>query len=207
MQNTPTVVNEELTTPEEGTTPETVTEVIEETPGTAPKPGEKTDPNLLLDSLKKEREIRRLQEDKIAQLQEELSQLTPSAHSEEVYSDEGKALLKEISDLKKDLSGLKSESSKKDVIITNPILKDKWEDFEDFRNNPENKGMNMRTAAKAFLIENGLYDVPRKGLEKPTGGNKAPSSGMTSEDVKTLRETNFKKYQELLRKGQLPKIS
>jgi hypothetical protein len=84
------------------------------------------------------------------------------------------------------------------------VLKDKWEELEELRSQSENKGMNLRTAAKAFLVENGLLEAPRKGLEKTTGGPRVPvSSGMTAEDVRILRETNFKKYQEMLEKGQI----
>lgn len=164
--------------------------------------GDKTDPNLLLKSLQEEREKRRVLEEKTKELEEKLQ--TSSTLSEEVFSDEGKALEGELKVLKSELSEVKTELAKKDLLISHPILKEKWQEFEEFRADPDNKGMNLRTAAKAYLVENGLLDTPRKGLEKPTGGDRVPlTSGMTSDDVKTLRETNFKKYQELLLKGQL----
>ena len=89
-------------------------------------------------------------------------------------------------------------------MVANPILKEKWDEFEEFRSDPDNKGMNLRTAAKAFLVENGLIDAPRKGLEKSTGGTKViPSSGMTAQEAENLMKNDFKKYQELIKKGQL----
>mgnify|MGYP001559215479 FL=1 len=128
----------------------------------------------------------------------------PVPSSEEVFSDEGKLLEKKISSLESELTSLKTDSAKKDLQNTHPILKEKWSDFEEFRQLPENKGMNLRTAAKSFLVENGLIDVPRKGLEKPTGGSRVPlTSGMTADDVKHLRETDFKKYQQFLMEGKI----
>src|SRR3990167_10014846 len=160
--------------------------------------GDKTPPNLLLKSLQEEREKRK-------QLEERLTQLESSAlSSDEEFSDEGKALRGEIKSLAGKVSTLESELTKKDVLIAHPVLQEKWSEFEEFRADPDNKGMNLRTAAKAYLIENGLLDVPRKGLEKPTGGPRVPqTSGMTADDVKILRTTNFKKYQEMLAKGQI----
>ena len=121
-----------------------------------------------------------------------------------MFSDEGKALHGEIVSLKSELSELKTESTKKDVLILHPVLKDKWEEFEEFRSDPDNKGMNLRTAAKAFLVEQGLLDVPRKGLEKPTGGPRTPiTSEMTAEEIDDLRKNDYKKYYSMLKKGQI----
>lgn len=175
-------------------------------PGSAaPEPpafqaGDKTDPNLLLKSLQEERDKRRELEGQINDLESKLSTLS----DDEVFSDEGKILKKEIGSLRSELTEIRGELSKEKIISSTPILKEKWSEFEEFRALPENKGMNLRTAAKAFLIENGLLEPSRKGLEKTTGGPRMPlTSGMTAEDVKTLRETNFRKYQEMLMKGQI----
>lgn len=197
------VVNVQATPelPSEGNKPEALTP--EEL--TPPAPGSKTDPNLLLKSLQEEREKRKQIEERQRALEEELESLKSSSLPEpEVFSDEGKALESKINSLRTELSEMKGELTKKDVIISYPILRDKWTEFDDFRSNPENKGMNLRTAAKAFLIENGLAEVPRKGLEKPTGGQRnPPPSGMTADDVKNLRTTNFKEYQRLLKEGKI----
>ena len=62
----------------------------------------------------------------------------------------------------------------------------------------------MENVVKLFLSENGLIESPRRGLEKPTGGDRTPPlMGMTSEEVKTLRETNYRKYEDMLMKGQI----
>lgn len=187
------VVNEsELTTP-------ATTEVSVQEETVQPSPaGSKTDPNLLLKSLKEEREKRR-------ELEEKLNSFTTSTTSsdEEVFSDEGKLLDRKIKELESKLTQVHQESARKDLLISYPILKDKMSEFDEFRDDPENKGMNLRTAAKAFMVEKGLFEPVRKGLEKPTGGDKAalPSGTMTVEEVKTLRETNYKKYTDMLQKG------
>jgi hypothetical protein len=165
----------------------------------APAPGSKTDSELLLKSLQEEREKRRL-------LEEENLQLKSSAVSDqEAFSDEGKLLEKRIKEQDEKLNTLLQESAKKDVQNAHPALKENWEDFESFRADPENKGMNLKTAAKAYMIEKGLLDKPRVGLETTTGGTRQPiTQGMTVEDVKKLREGNYKKYVEMLQKGQIP---
>ena len=170
---------------------------------TTPQAGEKTESVQLLKSLQEEREKRRMAEEEAELLKKENEDLKTSTFSGD-YSDEGKALKGEISDLKSELLEVKGELTKKDILITHPVLNDKWAEFEEFRSHPDNKGMNMRTSAKAFMVENGFMEPTRKGLEKPTGGDRTPpQNGMNAEDVKILRTTNFKKYQDLIREGKL----
>lgn len=164
-----------------------------------PAPGSKTDPALLLKSLQEEREKRVDLESQIDDLKQQLSD---ASNSPDIFSDEGKALSGKIKTLEGELSSVKGDLARKDILIEYPIIKEKSEDFEKFITDPENKGMSLKTAAKAFLIENGLLDIPRKGLERPTGGPRTPTSQkLSTEDIKHLRETNFKKYQEMLEKG------
>lgn len=120
------------------------------------------------------------------------------------YSDEGRVLKAQIEELNLKISQVTNDNAKKDVLLAHPVLKDKWEDLEAFRNHPDNKGMNLKTAAKAFLIENELLEQTRPGLEKPTGGAKiTPSSGMSIEDIENLRKNNSRKYQDMLMTGQI----
>lgn len=110
----------------------------------------------------------------------------------------------EVSALQKEISEVKEQLSRGQVIERYPMLKDKMAELEEFRNLPDNKGMNLNTAAKAFLVERGLLEAPRKGLETPTGGPRTPvRTGMTAEEVKTLRENDYRKYTEMLTKGQI----
>lgn len=187
------VVNEEVTDPQpsEGKEP---AEVISEEVAPPVQAGDKTPPNLLLKSLQDER-------DKVKQLEEELEQLKSSTLPEdEVFSDEGKALKKQITALTEKINSIEEDKNLQLLYAQYPVLKEKSEEFKTFREGyPRTK---MENVAKLYLAENGLLEPVRKGLEKPTGGPRVPiTSGMTADDVKTLRETDFKKYQELLSKG------
>ena len=158
-----------------------------------PQAGDRTNPNLLLKSLQEEREKRRELESRLQTLEENLN---PSVSSEPEDD--------EIGTLKAELAEVKSKQQRSEVIESYPALKELWSDFEEFRQDSDNKGMNMRTAGKAFLTEKGLLEPKRVGLEKPTGGPRTPQlTGMTTEDIKNLRETDFKKYSEMLMKGQI----
>lgn len=167
------------------------------------QPGDKTDSALLLDALHVEREKRRMAEEKARLLQQ---QLTDPTLPDDIMSDEGKILFRKLETQTSELADVKSQLAKKDLLLAHPEMADKWQEFEDFRQLPDNHGMNMNTAAKAFriekLLETGL--PPRKGLEQPTGGDKTPpTTGMTADDVRTLRETNFKLYQKKLLAGEI----
>lgn len=110
----------------------------------------------------------------------------------------------QLSQFQAELSVMKRKLEKSEVIEAYPTLKEVWVEFETYLENPENAVMPMKTAARVFLAEKGALEPKRKGLEKPTGGSKTPlQTGMTTEDVKKLRETNYKEYTNKLRKGQL----
>ena len=196
------VVKEPLTPalPSNGTPP---TVVPEETTPPAPA-GSKTDSELLLKSLHEEREKRKLEAEKTKLLEEELELLKSSVPSEnEVFSDEGKVLKKEISTLTEKINSIEEEKNLEKLYNQYPLLREKAEEFKEFRK-AEHPRAKLESVVKLYLAENGLLEPVRKGLERPTGGPKIPpTSGMTAEDVKTLRQTNFKKYQEMLMKGQI----
>lgn len=196
------VVNEDLTNPTETESEQIEEEAPEEA---TPAAGSKTDPALLLQSLKEEREKRREAERRAKELEEQISSSTPT---DEVYSDEGKTLLSKIQGLETELSGYKTESTRKDVLREYPVLEDKWTEFNEYLAEPENAGMALKTAAKSFLIENGLsITTKRKGLEKPTGGDKTPKpQGYTFEQMKNLRENDWDKYNKLLKEGAFDKV-
>lgn len=209
------VVNTPLTQEQVEETKQAESEVLEETKETATdsdsseeveetKAGDKTDPNLLLKAVQEERQWRKDEAAKRIELEEKIKQLETSTSSEsEVFSDEGKALQSNIKKLEDDLVKLKSENELKDLLITNPDIKEHLTEFEEYRNDPENKGMGLNTAAKGFLIDKGLLDTRRKGLEKATGGDKQVSKvgKMTHSDAEQLRRTNYNKYRDMLQKG------
>jgi hypothetical protein len=111
-----------------------------------------------------------------------------------------------LSEIRRELAEVKATQAKRDVLDAYPILKDAWNDFESFRADPENQGMSITTAAKAFLIEKDLLtETKRKGLEKNTGGGKraVPSTGTTAEEVKNLRDNNYREYTKRLMRGDI----
>lgn len=162
---------------------------------TPTQPGEKTDPALLLKSLQEEREKRRVAEEALEKA------LTSNTPSEDVFSDEGKAIVdKYVKPLEQTIESLQDQLALKDVHAAYPALKDLTGEFETFRQEyPRHK---LENVAKLFLSEKGLLDAPRKGLEKVTGGPRVPvSTEPTAEDKKNLRMNNPRKYEEMLRKG------
>ena len=175
--------------------------VPEATPPQPVQAGEKTDPALLLKSLQEEREKRRL-------LEEELNNLKASAppETDDVLSDEGRVLHKRIEELGTEIRTLRDNQELDAIVSKYPALKEVLDDFNDFRKDYPRH--NTENVAKLFLVEKGLMEAPvRKGLEKQTGGPRTPvSSGMSAQDVENLRKSDFRKYTELLKSGQL-KIS
>ena len=202
MQNEE-VVKDPLTQGQESESIEELTPEEEGVEPTQAKAGDKTEPNLLLKSLHEEREKRR-------ELEELLKQKESSTSSDdEVFSDEGKALDRKFNErtkqLESELAEIKKENAKKEVLIANPDINEHQAEFEEYLLDPENQGMSLQTAAKAFKVEKGLLTPKRTGLESPTGGDKTPSTvgKMTSADAKLLRETNFRKYQDMIMKDQI----
>ena len=152
-----------------------------------------------LDDLKHRAEVSSQNFARLKKLEEEHEALEAKLVSNSVPSDPDVA---RVDKLEEEISSLKSSLNKRDVLDTYPALKDMWPEFEEFRDSPENKGMNLKTASKAFLLDKGLLEAPRKGLEKATGGPRTPvSSGMSTEEVKRLRETDYKKYLEMVEKN------
>lgn len=123
------------------------------------------------------------------------------------YSDEGKALRAEILAMKEEVSSFKRLKEEESVFNTYPQLKDKKDEFKEFLEDPELKGLSLEKSAKLFMVENNLIDqevVKRKGLEKSTSGTKGEvKKGFSEEDVRRLRETQPRKYEQMLRDGRL----
>ena len=159
----------------------------------ATQPGSKTPETNLLAALQEERRKRKEAEDK-------LNNLNTTIPSDEVYSDEGKLLSNKIDSLEAKLELLEEEKVIAQVRSTFPLLKEHSAEFDEFRKEyPRHK---IENVAKLFLTEKGLLEVPRKGLESPTGGQRSPAEPqMTHDEVKNLRETNYKAYKDKLQKG------
>jgi hypothetical protein len=170
-----------------------------------PTPGSKTPQENLLAALKEERAMRKAEEDKRKALEEEVQTLkTTTLPDTDVFSDEGKMLKDKITGVEAQIEALREERELERVHNRYPELKDKSAEFDEFRKDyPRHK---LENVAKLFLVEHDLTPTqePRKGLEQPSGGSKTPiQTGTSAEEVKTLRETNYRKYMELVQAGKI----
>ena len=192
------VVKEPLTPalPSNGNQP-----IIPQEGGVQPAPGAKTDSELLLKSLQDEREKRRQAEERQKTMEEELLTLKSSLPSDEVFSDEGKAILKRLEAQEQRFAQLEEEKNLEKLYNQYPVLRESADKFLEYRQQ-EHSRAKLESVAKLFLSENGLLEPTRKGLEKPTGGIREPvPQGMTQEDIKKLRETDYRKYTDMIKKG------
>lgn len=110
---------------------------------------------------------------------------------------------KRVEALETKVAGLSHSLAMAEVLKAFPVIEGKEQDFNEFRAKPENAGMSLATAAKAFVFEKDLIAPRRPGLEAPTGGDPAPvrSGKMSSADAAKLRASNFKAYSEGIRNG------
>lgn len=164
------------------------------------KAGDKTDANLLLESLRTERELRRKEQEEKKALERQLLELQNPDGS---YSEEGLRLKGEIDSLRQELSRTHEEKAFEGVKTQYPAIADKLDEFNEFRK--DYVGVPLEKIAKLFVVENDLMPIKeRKGLERGNTGTKSvPSSKLTPEEVKDLRENNFRKYQKLVREGKI----
>lgn len=144
-------------------------------------------------------------EEKVKELQKLLEEKKSfETDNSDDYSDEGKALKEEINQLKGKLYSFEESLSLEKVGNIYPAIRDKREEFDEFRT--EYPNIDIDKVAKIFIAEKGYVDQlkPRIGLEKPTGGQKGNmKSGISNDDVKRLRETNPRRYEQMLRSGKL----
>lgn len=154
------------------------------------------------EALVEERSKRRELERKIKELEETQSS---DQLDDEVYSDEAKALKKEVDSLKQELGTFKTNSELETLRKKYPVIEDKSEEFDEFRGEYHN--VSLDKVARLFALEydpNAGETLKRKGLEKPTGGSKKPvKSGWSAEDVKRLRENEYRKYMQMIKDGKL----
>lgn len=191
QQNSSPAVSENVQTQ----TPETV---VQEVPTETATPGSKTPEANLYAALQEERRMRKELEDKLLQ-----AQTSVLPETDDVYSDEGKLLKGEISQLRETVTRLEEEKLLEKTVAQFPEIKEFRGEFETFRQDfPRHK---LENVAKLFLAEKGLLGAEsHKGLEKPTGGDKTPRpSGLTIEEVANLRKNDFRKYQQMLQEGKI----
>lgn len=147
--------------------------------------------------LKKEEQKRKELEAKIEKLEAKLDDSGD-------YSEDDDVLKDKLAELNAKLLSIEEKSQWDSVTGSYPVLKDKKDDFDEFRQ--EYPGIPLDKAAKLYVMEKGLYETPtkRKGLEKAGGGTRnVPSGKMSTEDVARLRKNNYKEYVKLLKAGKI----
>ena len=171
-----------------------VAPVVSTVTDATPVPGSKTPESNLLAALHEERR-------KNKELEDKLTNLNTTTPAEEVYSDEGKVLLDRIAALEARDKAREEQVELERILNQFPLLKEKADEFKAYRES-EHPRAKLESVAKLFLADNGLLEPARKGLEKPTGGQRSPGEPqMTHDEVKHLRETNYKSYVDKVRKG------
>jgi hypothetical protein len=104
--------------------------------------------------------------------------------------------------MKSELEALKNERALSALHSQYPQLRDLSDEFNSFKG--EFPASRVESVAKLFLMEKGLLDTPRKGLERQTSGGQAPvSDGLTPEEIADLRRNNHRKYSEMLMAGKI----
>lgn len=170
-------LNQPALTDEEGTDP--VPETV---------PGSKTPDSNLSAALREERRKRKEADERAKKAEAQLEAL----HSDPTEPEqEDSSLAEKVKFLEK-----------RELYRDNPELNDKKDEFEEFL---ENNNYSLEDAATIFKARY-LTDVPqtRTGLERPTAGPKvAPKTQPTVEELRQLRQDNPRKYDDLLRSGQI----
>jgi hypothetical protein len=146
-------------------TVEETTEVVTPEVVTTTKPiveakGTKTPEANLYAALEEERRKRKELEEKL--------QATSEPQVSEAFSDEGKLLEKQIHSMKSEIEAFKNERALSELQSQYPQLRDLSAEFNAFK--AEFPASRTESVAKLFLMEKGLLDTPRKGLERQTSG-------------------------------------
>lgn len=111
---------------------------------------------------------------------------------------------KKLRELDEKFSKLEEEKRIESIKASYPAIADKMDEFNEYRSAyPSDK---LDSVAKLFMVERDLLgDAPkRKGLEKAVGGKRTPpNENQTTDDVKRLRETNYREYVKQIKAGKI----
>lgn len=141
-------------------------------------------------------------EDKVKELQEQIATLQAKP-KESSTKENGKE--EEIAALRAEIADIRANNQKQEVFAKYPQLKDVWNEFEEFQGEPENAGMPILTAAKAFVVEKELTTPRREGFERDGGGSHeaASTEELTWKEAENLRKTNYRAYREAIKNGRV----
>lgn len=149
--------------------------------------------------------LKKAEADKKILLEEKAQLEAQLASSTNDFEDPNASVLTQLATLNQKFNQLEEDKQMDALLVQYPALKDKRSEFDAYR--AEYPATKLEPIAKLFLAENELLtETPkRRGLEKAGGGQRTvnPSGKMSAEDVKRLRETNWKKYTQMLREGKI----
>lgn len=101
------------------------------------------------------------------------------------------------------------------AISSDPALQGKEQAFKQFASKPQYKNVPMDVLISAFLQKHGAAappttppapaPAPKPGLEPGNGGPRTPDQGpkkYSGEELRTIRETDQRRYEEIIKSGQ-----
>ena len=97
------------------------------------------------------------------------------------------------------------------AVSSNPSLQGKEQAFRQFALKPQYRGVPMELLVDSFLQKNAPAPTPtpkpaepKPGLETGNGGPRVTetSKKYTAEELKTIRETDYRRYMEIVKSGQ-----
>ncbi len=95
------------------------------------------------------------------------------------------------------------------AITSNPSLQGRESQFKEYASKPSHRGAPMDVLVDAFLHKSTSQPKPKTdpkpGLETASGGPKEPAKPkkVSLEEAKVIRETDYKRYLELVKTGQI----
>jgi len=185
----------------EETEPETNTEGE-----TTPEDGEEKSPEEMSDLVKKA-EVSSQNYERAKKAEKELKELKKAQES---LSDDApyevEATKGDLKTLEARLKASEERETRRELESRHPVLQDKKEDFDEFLEDDAYASLPIDKAATLFMAERGLLNSSpeRKGLEKATGGaTTPPTSGLTQDDLKRLREEEPRKYIKMIQDGKI----
>lgn len=162
-------------------------------------------PNFELEALRiKNLELQKQKEHWKDKYDRDINNQKPPVIDDDSMSDEGRSLKANIASLEAKLASMETVQTIDKLAVQYPAIKDKQDEFEEFRS--EYPGLALEKVAKIFVMEKGYNEQinPKIGLEKATSGAKSQQKqGLSMDEVKRLRESQPRRYQQMLKDGRI----
>lgn len=143
-------------------------------------------------------------------------EMTPSQQkmaAKQVHNDRRFSALQQVSEENKNIAAWNDKVSQfiedPKVLIKNPLLEGKEDEFKLFANKPSRRGVDFEDLVSAFLYENNSKRRINKGqmFETGKGGSKEKPSRndgkISIAESEKIRKVDFNKYKQLLKAGKI----